>query len=93
MPAFAALAFACAPLPNAFFGGLAGADSFSDYNSAYIDTGNFLTACLITTGVAVPLVLAHTGIVTTTSAVMALAGGALIYGTSTFIPVLLYPPC
>lgn len=27
-----ALSFAMAPAPNALFGGLAGADSFSDYN-------------------------------------------------------------
>ena len=29
---FPALSFALAPTPNAFFGGLAGADSFSDYH-------------------------------------------------------------
>jgi len=32
MPFWSALAFAMAPAPNALFGGLAGADSFSDLN-------------------------------------------------------------
>lgn len=32
MPFWSALSFALAPMPDAFFGSLAGADSFSDYH-------------------------------------------------------------
>lgn len=91
MAPHAALAFALAPAPNALFGGLAGADSFSDYHtyvdrflrSAYVDMGHFLTGVLLTTAVALPCMLAHTGLIAPTAAVMALGGGALVYGTST----------
>ncbi|KAI3626911.1 VPS55 [Malassezia furfur] len=79
-----AVAFVLAPAPNALFGGLAGADSFSDFNNAYIDFGNFLTGALVTTGIAVPVLLAHTGIITIAAAGMSLAGGLLIYGTSAY---------
>jgi len=34
------------------------------------------------TGIALPMVLAHTGIVTGAAAIMSLLGGALVYGTS-----------
>lgn len=82
MPFWSALSFALAPTPNAFFGGLAGADSFSDYHNAYLDFGYFLTGILLMTGIALPMVLAHTGIVTGAAAIMSLLGGALVYGTS-----------
>lgn len=52
--------------------------------SAYIDFGNFLTGALVTTGIAVPVLLAHTGIITIAAAGMSLAGGLLIYGTSAY---------
>lgn len=94
----AAVSFALAPAPNVLFGGLAGADSFSDYNkcvipssltySAYLDFGYFLTGLLLMTGVALPLMLAHTSIITGTAALLSLGGGVLIYGTSTYAKVL-----
>ncbi|SHO77552.1 Similar to S.cerevisiae protein VPS55 (Late endosomal protein involved in late endosome to vacuole transport) [Malassezia sympodialis ATCC 42132] len=81
MPFWSALSFAMAPAPNALFGSLAGADSFSDLNSAYLDMGHFLTGVLLMTGAALPLLLAHTGIITTTAAVLSLSGGLIVYGT------------
>ncbi|KOS14916.1 hypothetical protein Malapachy_0719 [Malassezia pachydermatis] len=91
MPFWSAVSFALAPAPNVLFGGLAGADSFSDYNkcvipssltySAYLDFGYFLTGLLLMTGVALPLMLAHTSIITGTAALLSLGGGVLIYGT------------
>ncbi|KAL4401127.1 Vacuolar protein sorting-associated protein 55 [Malassezia pachydermatis] len=81
MPFWSAVSFALAPAPNVLFGGLAGADSFSDYNNAYLDFGYFLTGLLLMTGVALPLMLAHTSIITGTAALLSLGGGVLIYGT------------
>ena len=86
MPIWSALSFALAPTPNACFGHLAGADSFSDYHDAYLDMGYFLTGALLMTGIALPIVLAHTGIITSTAAVLTLCGGLLVYGTSTCTP-------
>lgn len=86
MPIWSALSFALAPTPNACFGHLAGADSFSDYHDAYLDMGYFLTGALLMTGIALPIVLAHTGIITGTAAVLTLCGGLLVYGTSTCTP-------
>ena len=45
--------------------------------------GHFLTGVLLMTGAALPLLLAHTGIITTTAAVLSLSGGLIVYGTST----------
>ena len=67
-------------------GHLAGADSFSDFHDAYLDMGYFLTGALLMTGIALPIVLAHTGIITGTAAVLTLCGGLLVYGTSTCTP-------
>ena len=86
MPIWSAVSFALAPTPNACFGNLAGADSFSDYHYAYLDMGYFLTGALLMTGIALPIVLAHTGIITGTAAVLTLCGGVLVYGTSTYTP-------
>ena len=86
MPIWSALSFALAPTPNACFGHLAGADSFSDYHDAYLDMGYFLTGALLMTGIALPIVLAHTGIITDTAAALTLCGGLLVYGTSTCTP-------
>ena len=43
-----------------------------------------MTGALVTTGIAVPVLLAHTGIITIAAAGMSLAGGLLIYGTSAY---------
>ncbi|WFD30051.1 Vacuolar protein sorting-associated protein 55 [Malassezia sp. CBS 17886] len=91
-PLWAAVAFTLAPAPNALFASLAGADSFSDYNAAYIDFGHFLTGALLMTGVALPLLLAHTGLVASTAAFMALSGGALIYGTMVAYATFFHTP-
>ncbi|WFC94567.1 Vacuolar protein sorting-associated protein 55 [Malassezia brasiliensis] len=92
VPFWSTVAFVLAPAPNALFGGLAGADSFSDFNNAYIDFGNFLTGALVTTGIAVPVLLAHTGIITTAAAGMSLAGGLLIYGTMVTYAAFFHTP-
>ncbi|PKI84939.1 Vps55p [Malassezia vespertilionis] len=82
MPIWSTVAFVLAPMPNVVFGGLAGADSFSDFNNAYIDFGNFVTGMLIMTGIALPLLLSHNDVISSAAALLSLAGGALVYGTS-----------
>ncbi|KAF9162469.1 Vacuolar protein sorting-associated protein 55 [Actinomortierella ambigua] len=74
--------FILAPLPNAIFGRCAGQDDLmSDYHSGFADAGYFLTGLMITTGVCLPIVLAHAGVIYPAAMFMSVAGGVLIYGT------------
>ena len=40
-----------------------------------------MTAAMVLSGAALPIVLAHAGLVATPAAIMALTGGLLVYGT------------
>ncbi|KAJ1309600.1 hypothetical protein OPQ81_006373 [Rhizoctonia solani] len=82
LPLLVALLFVLAPLPNALFSHC-GSEDFTDYdgNNAAIDTGRFLTAMIVVTAFALPLVLAHADVIKPTACGMAIAGGALVYGT------------
>lgn len=83
LPLLNALTFVLAPLPNSICSRCAGADDFSaDYNSAYVDLGNWLTSAMVVMGFAMPITLAHAGAITDMAGVMSIAGGALVYGTS-----------
>ena len=74
--------FVLAPAPNAIFSRCSGVDDFSaDYSSGALDFGYFLTSLFVVTGVALPLVLAHSGILHQTAAYMAIGGGGLVYFT------------
>jgi hypothetical protein len=78
-----ALLFVVAPLPNAIFSHC-GADDFStDYDgaNAAVDVGRFLTAGIVVTAFALPLVLAHAEVIKPTASAMAIVGGGLVYGT------------
>lgn len=80
-----ALTYVLAPLPNSVCSRCAGADDFSaDYNSGFVDFGNFLTGMMIVSGVALPLALAHSGVIAPAACIMSIAGGALVYGTSEY---------
>lgn len=71
-----------APAPNAIGARCAGVDDFSaDYSSGCVDFAQFVTSIFLVTGVAMPLVLAHAGVLHHMAAYMSIAGGALVYGT------------
>ncbi|KAA1113593.1 Vacuolar protein sorting-associated protein 55 [Puccinia graminis f. sp. tritici] len=53
-----------------------------DYSSIPKETADFFTSVLLTTGVALPLVLAHSNLINQSACYMSMAGGALVYGTS-----------
>lgn len=83
LPLLVALTFVLAPVPNSLCARCAGADDFSaDYNSAYVDLGNWLTSGMVVMGFAMPITLAHAGIIAEMAGIMSIAGGALVYGTS-----------
>ncbi|KAI0322236.1 vacuolar protein sorting 55 protein [Amylostereum chailletii] len=82
LPLLVALTFVVAPLPNAIFSHC-GRDDFADYDgsSGPVDLGRFITAIIVVTGFALPLILAHSEIIKPGASVMSLIGGGLVYGT------------
>jgi hypothetical protein len=72
-----ALTFVLAPLPNAVFSHC-GSDEFASAqyeSSGPIDLGRFLTSVFVVTGFALPIVLAHSEIITTSACAMSIVGG------------------
>lgn len=75
-----ALTFVVAPLPNALFSHC-GADDFSaDYEegSGPVDLGRFITAMIVVSGFALPLVLAHSEVIKPGASVMSIIGGGCV---------------
>ena len=73
------MTFVLAPLPNAVFS-RCGADDFStEYDgSGPVDLGRFITASVVVTGFALPLVLAHSEVIAKGACAMSIAGGACV---------------
>jgi Vacuolar protein sorting 55 len=82
--ACSALTFVIAPLPNALFSHC-GADDFSTdegEGSGPIDIGRFITAFIVITGFALPLILAHSEIIKPGASFMSLIGGGYVCSVS-----------
>ena len=68
-----------APLPNALFAHCGGDDFTTDYEgSGPVDLGRFLTATVVVTGFALPLVLAHSEIIRPAACAMSIIGGSYV---------------
>ncbi|PIA16424.1 vacuolar protein sorting 55 [Coemansia reversa NRRL 1564] len=80
-PLVVVFTYALAPVPNAVFGHYVSSDPLADVSSSVADFGRFLTAVLVVSGLGLPLVLAHTGIISSVAMVMSVTGGVLVYGT------------
>ncbi|PBK96911.1 vacuolar protein sorting 55 [Armillaria gallica] len=83
LPLLVALTFVLAPLPNAVFSHC-GSDDFSSHyegGGGPIDLGRFITSLVVVTGFALPVVLAHSDVITKSACVMSIIGGGLVYGT------------
>ncbi|GAA5974068.1 hypothetical protein JCM11641_008243 [Rhodosporidiobolus odoratus] len=81
LPLLTAFIFAFAPLPNFLCSRCTGDDFSTDYSNGPQDFGHFLTSIFLVSGVALPYVLAHAGVIATTAAWMSALGGAVGYGT------------
>ncbi|PAV23253.1 vacuolar sorting 55 [Pyrrhoderma noxium] len=82
LPLLVALTFVIAPLPNALFAHCSADDFSSDgEGSGPVDLGRFITAMIVVTGFALPLILAHSEVIQPAACVMSIIGGSLVYGT------------
>ncbi|OAV88594.1 hypothetical protein PTTG_01514 [Puccinia triticina 1-1 BBBD Race 1] len=84
LPLLVALTFFTAPIPNMIASSYCGGADYElsiDYSSIPKETADFFTSVLLTTGVALPLVLAHSDLINQSACYMSMAGGALVYGT------------
>ncbi|TFY82626.1 hypothetical protein EWM64_g1392 [Hericium alpestre] len=76
LPLLVALTFVVAPLPNAVFSHCGRDDFATDYEgSGPVDLGRFITAIIVVTGFALPLVLAHSEVIKPGASAMSIVGG------------------
>jgi len=74
--------YVLAPVPNWIASRCANPDDFIESNSgAWIDLGRFATGFLVLMGIALPVLLAHSGLIQIPAMAMSIIGGLLIYGT------------
>ncbi|KAK3997470.1 vacuolar protein sorting 55 [Cladorrhinum sp. PSN332] len=81
-PLLVVATYVLAPVPNWICSHCANPDDFVESSGAAIlDLGRFCTGFLVVMGVALPVLLAHSGIIAYPAMVMCVIGGLLIYGT------------
>ncbi|KAL7272813.1 Vacuolar protein sorting-associated protein 55 [Rhizina undulata] len=83
LPLLVVATYILAPLPNALCSRCAGrgGDVFGEEGGAIVDFGRFLTGFFVVMGIALPAMLAHSGVITVAAMIMSVVGGLLIYGT------------
>ncbi|ORY62843.1 vacuolar protein sorting 55 protein [Leucosporidium creatinivorum] len=81
LPLFTALIFALAPLPNFICSRCVGDDFSAEYSSGPVDFGHFVTSMFLVSGVALPFVLAHSGVIAEMAGWMSAIGGIVGYAT------------
>ncbi|KAI4845043.1 vacuolar protein sorting 55 [Aureobasidium sp. EXF-8845] len=82
LPLLVVATYVIAPVPNWICSRAQSSDDFMDGGSnAVVELGRFITGFLVVMGVALPIVLAHTGQISVPAAAMSIAGGLLIYST------------
>lgn len=89
-----ALTFVLAPLPNALFshcGSDEFAGSYDGASSGPVDLGRFITAMIVTSGFALPIVLAHAEVIRNAACVMSILGGGYVGHPAVHSTGLLYP--
>lgn len=82
--------FLLAPLPNSLCGHTSSDDFMSDAPDLVADFGRFLTGFFLVSGIALPVVFAHNGLINMSAMFMSLAGGSIIYGTLITFGTLFY---
>lgn len=81
-PLLVVATYVLAPIPNWICGRCANPDDFVDSSStAIVDLGRFCTGFLVVMGIALPVILAHSNLISIGAMAMSIVGGLLIYGT------------
>ncbi|KAH8772582.1 vacuolar protein sorting 55 [Diaporthe sp. PMI_573] len=81
-PLLVVATYVIAPLPNWICGRCANPDDFVESSGAGVmDLGRFCTGFMVVMGIALPIVLAHSNLISVGAMVMSVTGGLLIYGT------------
>ncbi|GAB1314345.1 Vacuolar protein sorting-associated protein 55 [Madurella fahalii] len=81
-PLIVVATYVLAPVPNWICSHCANPDDFVESSgAAVLDLGRFCTGFLVVMGIALPVVLAHSNLITIPAMVMSIIGGLLIYGT------------
>ncbi|KAL2163152.1 hypothetical protein VTH06DRAFT_6988 [Thermothelomyces fergusii] len=81
-PLLVVATYVLAPVPNWICGHCANPDDFVESSgAAVLDLGRFCTGFLVVMGVALPVILAHSNLISTPAMIMSIVGGVLIYGT------------
>ncbi|KAL2021205.1 hypothetical protein VTK56DRAFT_7392 [Thermocarpiscus australiensis] len=81
-PLLVVATYVLAPVPNWICGHCANPDDFVESSgAAVLDLGRFCTGFLVVMGIALPVVFAHSNLITIPAMVMSVIGGLLIYGT------------
>ncbi|CAM1508068.1 Fc.00g049160.m01.CDS01 [Cosmosporella sp. VM-42] len=81
-PLLVVATYVIAPIPNWICGRCANPDDFVESSgAAVLDLGRFLTGFFVVMGIALPFVLAHSGLIQIEAMIMSIVGGLLIYGT------------
>ncbi|KAK3378154.1 vacuolar protein sorting 55 [Podospora didyma] len=74
--------YVLAPVPNWICSHCANPDDFVESSgAAVLDLGRFCTGFLVVMGIALPVILAHAGLINYAAMTMSVIGGLLIYGT------------
>lgn len=81
-PLLVVATYVLAPVPNWICGHCANPDDFVESSgAAVLDLGRFCTGFLVVMGIALPVVLADSGMISAGALAMSVVGGLLIYGT------------
>ncbi|GAB0134541.1 hypothetical protein EsDP_00002906 [Epichloe bromicola] len=81
-PLLVVATYVAAPIPNWICRRCANPDDFVESSGAgLLDLGRFFTGSLVVMGMALPVVLAHSGLIRVEAMIMSIVGGLLIYGT------------
>lgn len=81
-PLLVVATYVVAPIPNWICGYASNPDDFVESSgAAVLDLGRFITGFFVVMGIALPVVLAHSGLIEIQAMIMSVVGGLLIYGT------------
>jgi len=81
-PLLVVATYVLAPVPNWICSHCANPDDFVESSgAAVLDLGRFCTGFLVVMGIALPVLLAHSNLISIPAMIMSVIGGLLIYGT------------